>query len=144
MLLYRWQNGRQLASGTKGSTSFTYTYNADGLRTRKVVGNKVYDYYWFGSQLAMMTVTSGSSITTLKFHYDDNGIPVMLDYNGTLYYYITNLQGDVVGIAESYGIGASYRYDAWGNIIQTDSASTAFYNAMTDNPLRYRVGRAHV
>ena len=74
----------------------------------------------------------------MKFYYDDNGTPIMLDYNGTLYYYITNLQGDVVGIADNYGVGATYRYDAWGNIIASDSASNVLNNAMTDNPLRYR------
>ena len=106
--------GRQLASGTKCSTSFTYTYNSDGLRTRKVVGNKVYDYYWFGSQLAMMTITEGSSVTTLKFYYDDNDSPMILDYNGYRYYYITNLQGDVVGLANQNTVVAYYEYDAWG------------------------------
>ena len=86
----------------------------------------------------MMTITEGSNVITMKFYYDEIGTPIMLDYNDTLFYYVTNLQGDVVGIAESYGIGASYRYDAWGNIIASDSASNVLNNAMTDNPLRYR------
>ncbi len=135
---FTWQNGRELVSGTKGTTSFAYTYNADGLRTKKIVGNTVYDYYWFGTQLAMMTITSGTSVTTLKFYYDDNGLPLMLEYNGTRYFYITNLQGDVLGLADESGMGAYYNYDAWGNILQMDAATTSYYNAMTANPLRYR------
>ena len=86
----------------------------------------------------MMTITEGSNVITMKFYYDEIGTPIMLDYNGTLYYYITNLQGDVVGIADNYGVGATYRYDAWGNIIASDSASNVLNNAMTNNPLRYR------
>ena len=135
---FSWNNGRQLASGTKGSTSFAYTYNSDGLRTRKVVGSKTYDYYWFGSRLVMMTITSGSSVTTLKFYYDANGLPIIFDYNGTQYHYITNLQGDVVGLANEYGIVATYAYDAWGKIISTSGASSMEESALAANPLRYR------
>ena len=135
---FTWQNGRRLASGTKGSTSFAYTYNSDGLRTRKVVGSKTYDYYWFGSQLAMMTITSGSSVTTLKFYYDANGLPIIFDYNGTQYYYITNLQGDVVGLANEYGIVATYAYDAWGKIISTSGITSMEESALAANPIRYR------
>ena len=137
---FTWQNGRELASGTKGSTSFSYTYNSDGLRTQKVVGNLVYTYYWQGSQLAAMTIvnTSENISSTLKFYYDSNGIPFVLDYNGTKYFYVTNLQGDVIGLATSEGMGGYYRYDAWGQIVAMDAASTSFYNALEANPLRYR------
>ena len=106
--------GRTLTSGTKGSVSFGYSYNADGLRTKKIVGNQTYTYYWNGSQLAMMTITSGTTVKTLKFYYDAEGVPFYLDYNGTQYFYITNLQGDVVGIANENGIVGYYEYDAWG------------------------------
>ena len=135
---FSWNNGRQLASGTKGSTSFAYTYNSDGLRTRKVVGSKTYDYYWFDSQLAMMAITSGSGVMTLKFYYDANGMPIIFDYNGTQYYYITNLQGDVVGLANEHGIVATYAYDAWGKIISTSGITSMEESALYYNPLRYR------
>ena len=137
---FTWQNGRELASGTKGSTSFAYTYNADGLRTQKVVGNLVYTYYWQGGQLAAMTIgnTSGNISSTLKFYYDSNGIPFILDYNGTIYFYVTNLHGDVIGLATSEGMCGYYRYDAWGQIVTMDAASTPYYNALNANPLRYR------
>jgi RHS repeat-associated protein len=132
-------DGRELDSITidPGHT-INYTYNSDGLRTRKVVGNKVYDYYWFGSQLAMMTITEGSNVITMKFYYDDSGRPMILDYNDTKYFYVTNLQGDVVGIVcEAKEVG-SYVYDAWGNPISTSSNGTAEANIIQNNPLRYR------
>ncbi|MBE6639222.1 MAG: RHS repeat-associated core domain-containing protein, partial [Ruminococcaceae bacterium] len=135
---FNWINGRRLTSGTKGSTSFQYQYNTDGLRTRKIVGSTTYDYYWNGSQLAMMTVTNGTNVTTLKFYYDAQGVPFYLDYNGTEYFYITNLQGDVVGIANSNGVVGYYEYDAWGRILTINSASSMEYSALTTNPLRYR------
>ena len=130
--------GRTLTSGTKGSVSFGYSYNADGLRTKKIVGNQTYTYYWNGSQLAMMTITSGTTVKTLKFYYDAEGVPFYLDYNGTQYFYITNLQGDVVGIANENGIVGYYEYDAWGRILSINSASSNEYGALTYNPLRYR------
>ena len=135
---FTWSNGRNLASGTKGSTSFSYGYNSDGLRTKKTVGSQTYTYYWNGTQLAAMTITTGSNVSMLKFYYDAEGVPFYFDYNGTKYFYITNLQGDVVGIANSYGIVGYYEYDAWGRILSINSASSNEYGALTSNPLRYR------
>ena len=74
----------------------------------------------------------------MKFYYDSNGIPFILDYNGTIYFYVTNLQGDVIGLATSEGMGGYYRYDAWGQIVTMDAASMPYYNALNANPLRYR------
>ena len=86
----------------------------------------------------MMTITSGTTVKTLKFYYDAEGVPFYFDYNGTKYFYITNLQGDVVGIANSNGIVGYYEYDAWGRILSINSASSNEYGALTYNPLRYR------
>ena len=49
------------------------------------------------------------------------------------YYYVLNLQGDVVKlVTESGAVVASYEYDAWGNILSQSGS-------MADvNPLRYR------
>ncbi len=72
---FRWMQGRKLMDGTKGSTSFSYSYNSDGLRTSKTVGNQVYTYYWNGTQLAAMTVkTNGSLTVTMHFYYNAEGI----------------------------------------------------------------------
>ena len=136
---FSWQNGRQLASGTKGETTFAYTYNADGLRTKKVVDGVTTEYYWAGSQLAMMVVAPGtSSEKVLKFYYDAEGRPLSLDFNGTVYLYITNLQGDVVALADQYGEVIRYEYDAWGKPISTYYVASPYYDAMQYNPLRYR------
>ena len=136
---FTWQNGRQLASGTKGTTEFAYTYNADGLRTKKVVDGVTTEYYWAGSQLAMMVVAPGtSSEKVLKFYYDAEGRPFCFDLDGEIYFYITNLQGDIVAIANQYGEGARYEYDAWGKILSISCATGSFEVAAYANPLRYR------
>lgn len=55
---FTWEHGRQLASATNGSTSVTYSYDADGLRTGKTVGSTQTKYYYLGTQLTDMTVGS--------------------------------------------------------------------------------------
>ena len=55
--------------------------------------------------------------------------------NGEEYYYIKNVQNDIVAIADKNGtVVANYYYDAWGNVTQI-TGNTAL--AQT-NPLRYR------
>ena len=57
------------------------------------------------------------------------------NYNGEEYYYIKNVQNDIVAIADKEGtVVANYYYDAWGNVTQI-TGNTAL--AQT-NPLRYR------
>ena len=103
------------------------------------MGNQTYTYYWNGTQLAAMTVKRNNTvIATMRFYYNAEGVPFCFDYNATKYFYITNLQGDVVGIANENGIVGYYEYDAWGRVLSINSASSNEYSALTYNPLRYR------
>ena len=70
---------------------------------------------------------------TLDVIYDNNGKPCELKYNGTLYYYVLNLQGDVIAIVSENGTCvATYTYDAWGSVISQSGTLAAV------NPIRYR------
>lgn len=61
-----------------------------------------------------------------------SGVPLTMAYNGTVYYYITNLQGDVMKLeCADGGSGAQYSYDAWGNIVAMAGPLAEL------NPLRY-------
>ncbi len=56
------------------------------------------------------------------------------NYNGEEYYYIKNVQNDIVAIADKNGdIVANYYYDAWGNVTQI--TGTAALNGMGDGAL---------
>ncbi len=134
---YIWQHGRQLASMSQIDketqevlVNWEYTYNADGLRTKRTNGTTTYNYVYNGSQLAQMT-TDGYDY---HFAYDASGVPLSVTVNNYTYYYVTNLQGDVVGILNEAGVQVTtYYYDAWGNVTYTSSDPIAEYN-----PLRYR------
>ena len=127
------------ANGDMGSTriatvkldtrDWQMEYNTSGIRTKRTSDDKTYSYIYAGDKLMRMTV--GNDV--LDFSYDVNGTPLTMTYNGTVYYYITNLQGDVMKLERADGgSGAQYAYDAWGNII-------AIMGTLAElNPLRYR------
>jgi len=130
--------GGNVAYSTPGqiillTETWSFIYNADGLRTGRSNGSTTYSYVYNGSSLSQMTVNGN----TLYFAYDASGTPLSLTYNGANYYYATNLQGDVVAILNGSGSTVvAYTYDAWGNILSTTgslSSTLGFYN-----PLRYR------
>ena len=99
-----------------------------------------HEYLTQSGKVMRETVTTNQTVTAvMDFVYDESGKPFALNYstNGgssfTTYYYVLNLQGDVVKlVTESGAVAASYEYDAWGNILsQSGSMASA-------NPLRYR------
>ena len=118
---------------TEGTTTWNYTYNSDGLRTKRTNGTTTYSYVYNGSSLTQMTVGSD----TLYFAYDASGTPISVTYNGTKYYYMTNIQGDVLVILSGEGkIMVGYTYDAWGNILEITGPMVSTLGMV--NPLRYR------
>ena len=130
---YTWEHGRELLTLTKDGITWTNTYNADGLRTKRTNGTTTYSYVYNGSSLSQMSV--GTNL--LNFVYDASGSPMAVVYNGTTYYYVTNLQGDVVAILDSTGADmVKYTYNAWGQLLTT--TGTMATTLGVHNPLRYR------
>mgnify|MGYP001636507841 FL=1 len=128
-----WQGGRQLASMTKGSDTLSFAYNESGLRTSKTVNGVTHSYVWQGSKLAA-DITDAYA---LYFHYDSSGevIGFTRTANGadTEYFYVKNLQGDILKVITATGTeAATYTYDAWGRVL----ASTG--DLADVNPIRYR------
>ena len=63
----------------------------------------------------------------------------MVEFNGALYSYIHNLQGDIVGIVDSAGsLVVEYKYDAWGKPTLVRTLTTAYEALAELNPFRYR------
>ena len=130
---YTWKNGRQLATMSKSGTTWNFFYDASGMRTQRSNGSTTYTYTYDGGKLTQMKM--GSS--TMRFTYGINGHPVSLNYDGIVYYYVTNAQGDVVAILNSSGQEVvSYTYDACGNTVKRSGSKADTLGL--HNPLRYR------
>ena len=128
-----WQGGRQLAGMTKGSDTLSFAYNESGLRTSKTVNGVTHNYVWQGSKLA----ADITDVYALYFHYDSSGevIGFTRTSNGTdtEYFYVKNLQGDILKVITATGTeAATYTYDAWGKLL------TSTGDLADINPLRYR------
>ena len=81
--------------------------------------------------------------TALHFTYDADGTPLTVTYGENVYFYVVNLQGDVMQIRTEDGtLVVAYTYDAWGNVFvhyNEDTEISALSHALGDlNPLRYR------
>ena len=127
--------GRQLKSAGKNGTNLSFTYDSEGIRTSKTVGSTTTKYLLNGTQILAQT-TNGK---TLCFFYDQQGNRVgMADSSNHFYYYIYNVQGDVIALADaSTGkLAATYTYDAWGKLVELKD--TTANSVGTQNPFRYR------
>ena len=97
-----------------------------------------HEYLTLNGKVARETIRTNNTLTAvLDFIYDESGKPFALKYstNGTsfqTYYYVLNLQGDVVKLIQANGhVVAQYTYDAWGNVSSSGRLAEI-------NPLRYR------
>ena len=132
--------GRQLKSAGKNGTNLSFTYDSEGIRTSKTVGSTTTKYLLNGTQILAQT-TNGKA---LSFFYDQQGNRVgMADSSNHFYYYIYNVQGDVIALADaSTGkLAATYTYDAWGKIVKINGENpedVASTNIANINPFRYR------
>ena len=143
---YEWQAGRQLKRVSTEGKAVSFKYDHNGLRTQKVVeadwGPETTNYYLHGKLLTHMTVDYRDTSEVLHqdvlhFFYDAQSRPEKVHYNGILYTYIHNLQGDIVGMLDNSGaLVVEYKYDAWGKGISISGSLATTLGKR--NPFRYR------
>ena len=111
----------------------TYTYNANGIRISKNTNGVTHTYTLDGTKI----LREAWGNNTLVPLYDNEDSVCGILYNNVPYYFIKNLQGDVVAIvAKNSQIIARYSYDVWGvPEIKSDSSDCRI---ATINPFRYR------
>ena len=131
---FTWTGGRRLSCVTKADgTVITYEYDHEGRRIKKMVGN-VEETFTYVGDILFGCERLGRS---LRFSYDSVGNPAAVMYNGVEYYYVKNLQGDIIGLVDGSGAWVvRYRYDAWGRVLSVTGNLAATLGQ--DNPLRYR------
>ena len=147
-----WSEGSRLTQmiipkgGAGSNWTIDFEYNANGQRTKKAFdfygqSTTTTEYIYNGDKLAGQKSSDGK---TLTFIYDHNGQYIGFNYNGAEYYYIKNMQGDVIAIANANGsIIGTYTYDAWGYIYAMHGTSSMPVYDDSDeivaiNPIRYR------
>ena len=138
--ILEWTNGSKLRRYNDGVNNITYKYNKDGIRISKVVNNEETKYYLEGNKI-MLEIRGNNSI---YYIYDDAGDLIGFKYNDNLYYYVKDIQNNIIGILdENYNKLVNYIYDAWGNVISiTDNENNNISNDSNNigniNPFRYR------
>ena len=128
-----WEKGRQL----KSFDDITYTYNANGIRTAKTVDGVRHDYIVDGTNIQRETWTQDGVQHTLVPLYDNTEAVCGIIHNDAAYYFLKNLQGDVIAITDDVGqVVARYTYDAWGVCtVESDQTDCGIASL---NPYRYR------
>ena len=146
---FMWQ-GRELRFFDTDDGYVEYRYNENGLRCRKTFTDyvteldDVYDYYWtddcrlLGYTVTMAGSTEPYSVLVL---YNSAQEPIGFTVGEHTYYYIKNIQGDVLTVTDAEGTPIiNYTYDAWGamtvspatqNVSNTILARVAFLNPVT-------------
>ena len=146
MWTYEWQAGRQLKRMSRDGQALTFKYDHNGMRIQKVLEHDWYpettNYTYHGKLLTHMEVEyydfdEVKHTDKLHFFYDAQSRPVKISYNGVIYTYVHNLQGDIVGILDSTGaLVVEYKYDAWGKLLSTTGSLADTLGKR--NPFRYR------
>ena len=112
-----------------------WQYNwQNGLRVQKTATSTgVTKYTLHGKNIVHMTQGSNSK----HFFYDASNKPAIVEYNGSKFAYVHNLQGDIVAILNSAGTAVvNYVYDAWGRPISCSGIMASTLGKI--NPFRYR------
>ena len=138
-----WTQGRKLKTVTVDDKTTTYEYDYNGYRTKKIHADGSYiQYYVVGGRTvgALRYDATGAAELYVRYTYDESGsiIGFSLWYEGdtawTPYYFLKNLQGDVLQVYKESDntVVAEYSYDSWGNVISATGELAEL------NPFRYR------
>ena len=138
----------EVGSTTRFDTTKHNYFYVDGLLTQDTIvfTSKTYTDYVpitpaaYAATPAAVTETTYQQ--TLHFSYDAGGRPLSLRYtdrDGVVseYFYVLNLQGDVIALLNSSGVlVVVYTYDAWGKVLSIEGSQANTIGQL--NPLRYR------
>lgn len=130
---FTWEKGSELKQTAKDGRTISYAYDNEGNRIGKTVDGVKTRYYLNGSRI--IALTSGND--QIQFAYDEKETPVFMRMNGQIYYYLYNIQNDVIGLLDSAGTQVvSYRYNSWGKLMTVTDITVD--KVGSKNPFRYR------
>lgn len=113
----------RMAGYSDGINTYTYKYDANGIRTQKNDKQYVIDK---NNNVVAETDSTGAITDEILW----GNQPLARKTNGSWYYYIYNAHGDVVGLVNDSGtVVNTYEYTPWGEIKSE--------NETVDNPIKY-------
>ena len=135
--------GKRLVTVTKNNKTINYTYDLEGLIIKKevVINNTTTTTNYYYDNRKLIKEVCGNNI--IDYFYDENNQIYGYKKNSTVYFYIRDVLGNIIGILNNSGVIVSkFDYDAFGNIInQTGSVISNFrykgYYYDTDIELYY-------
>ncbi|MCI8611578.1 MAG: RHS repeat-associated core domain-containing protein [Clostridiales bacterium] len=126
-----WHKGGQLVEASREGKKLTFTYNLGNVRTERTVNGKRYRYIVDGTRILW------DKYKGAEYVYDSEGKVCGMVYEGETYYFVKNLQGDVISITTDTGMEiVQYSYDAWG--VCKTKAAPAWEGVAKANVFRYR------
>ena len=137
---YSWEGGRRLKEITGNNKNISYKYNDNGIRTEKTVNGVKTSYILSGDSVLLETTNDEK----IHYTYDSSNNLIGMNISGSSdssingeYYYIRNLQGDIIGLIDKNGTEVvSYTYDTWGKPISIEGSLKDTVGVK--NPYRYR------
>lgn len=118
----------QLTETLTKNYKVSFTYDAEGLRTGKMVNGEKTVYVWDGDQV-VMELSKGGAVQKRYIRgndlvYADKG------ENTEKTYYVTDMHGNVVQLLDEAGnVTKTYEYDSFGNEVKPEKKD--------ENPYRY-------
>ncbi|WP_143318591.1 DNRLRE domain-containing protein [Clostridium sp. HBUAS56017] len=130
---FTWEMGRQLKGITGTNLNVNYKYNDSGIRTEKTVNGVTTKYHLLGDRVTF----ESNGTDNIYYTYDSSNNLLSMNLNGAEYYYIRNVQGDIIGLHDKDGkVVVNYVYDSWGKLISTTGSLASTVGVK--NPYRYR------
>ncbi|WP_379138279.1 RHS repeat-associated core domain-containing protein [Paenibacillus sp. sgz500958] len=124
---YQYDLFNTLIASTKGSSTTTFDYGADGMRYKKTTGTSVKQYR-YNPNREVISEVNGSNTVTADYVRGDRLLVKKDRLSNKDYYYLYNGHGDVIQIVDKSGaIVNFYAYDEWGNITsQVEGTQNSF------------------
>jgi len=143
---YEWSEN--LLTGIKkyGSYIQRNTYDTQGLRIQKIVGEETHDYLYSNNRLIQEDIYEKN--IRKQIIYDNMGRPYILRYKTKekehIFYYITDVEGKIIFLYDDeFNNKIQYIYDPYGNIIEilcSENFKTNFpdIDIQTLSPILYK------
>jgi RHS repeat-associated protein len=124
---YSYDLENKLKTVTKGGTTTTMQYYADGYRAKKETSTGYTNYIYNLSGKLIAEAQNASTVTSNYVWGPDRAL-VKKVVGGSDYYYLYNGHGDVVQMVDRNGnVVNNYQYDEWGNIlVSNETVSNLF------------------